>query len=331
MFILRTIVLLVIFLSNSYVEASRSFVIDTDVGADDVLAIFYLLKQKDIDIKAISIVGTGESHCAFGLRNINGLLALRHKTDIPVACGRSSPLAGQHHFPNWLRHQVDDLGTVAHMLPKVTVKSSQSAIQLLEDTLMKAKEPIEILAIGPLTNLADLLIKTPLITNKIKRIYIMGGAINAPGNIPALEPNTKNTTAEWNIFIDPTAADKVFRSNVPITLISLDVINQVPISKEFYYHLQKNKNSLANPFIYELFHHNEAEILANKWYFWDVISAVIANDHSIVETKNQKISIALSPEEKIGTTKIDEKGSSINLCVAVNKAQLERILKEVFS
>ncbi|WP_238584429.1 nucleoside hydrolase [Legionella gratiana] len=312
----------------SIAHATRSFIIDTDVGTDDELAILYLLAQKDIDIKAITVVGTGESHCPAGLKNVAGLLALMHQEKIPLACGRATPLSGQHHFPDWLRKQADNLAGAADLLPKVDVKTSQTAIQLLESTLRSATEPVEILAIGPLTNLGAFVAKDPELKNKIKMIYIMGGAVESTGNLVEVDQTIKNTTAEWNIYVDPEAADKVFRSGVPITLVGLDVTNQVPVTQAFYQKLKQNQNNLANQFFYELFHRNEAEIIEHKWYFWDVLSAVVAYDDSIVKASNKKLRVLLSPEEQAGTTVVDKKGSTIRVCTAVDKERLENVLMD---
>lgn len=310
----------------SVTHATRSFIIDTDVGTDDELALLYLLRQKDIDIKAITVVGTGESHCPDGLKNVAGLLALMHQEKIPLACGRSTPLAGNHHFPDWLRKQADNLAGAADLLPKVEVKTSQTAVQLLESTLRGAKEPVEILAVGPLTNLGALVDKAPELINKIKMIYIMGGAVESTGNLVEVDQTIKNTTAEWNIYVDPKAADHVFRSGVPITMVGLDVTNQVPVTQAFYQKLKQNQNSLANQFFYELFHRNEAEIIDHKWYFWDVLSAVVAYDDSIVQASNKKLRVLLSPEEQSGTTVEDKKGNNVRVCTSVDKERLESIL-----
>ncbi|ARB93617.1 nucleoside hydrolase [Legionella longbeachae] len=310
----------------SMTHATRSFIIDTDVGTDDELALLYLLRQKDIDIKAITVVGTGESHCPDGLKNVAGLLALMHQEKIPLACGRSTPLAGNHHFPDWLRKQADNLAGAADLLPKVEVKTSQTAVQLLESTLRGAKEPVEILAVGPLTNLGALVDKAPELINKIKMIYIMGGAVESTGNLVEVDQTIKNTTAEWNIYVDPKAADHVFRSGVPITMVGLDVTNQVPVTQAFYQKLKQNQNSLANQFFYELFHRNEAEIIDHKWYFWDVLSAVVAYDDSIVQASNKKLRVLLSPEEQSGTTVEDKKGNNVRVCTSVDKERLESIL-----
>lgn len=324
----KAVVLLILSLLFSLVHAARPFIIDTDVGVDDELAILYLLTQKDIDIKAITVVGTGESHCPAGLRNVAGLLALMHHEKIPLACGRDTPMAGTHQFPDWLRKTADNLAGAADLLPKVANPSSQTALQLLESTLKNAKEPVEILAIGPLTNLGELVVRTPEIKSKIKMIYVMGGAVDSAGNLVEVDHSIQNTTAEWNIYVDPYAADKVFRSEIPITLVGLDVTNQVPVTKDFYLKLKQNQNNLANQFFYELFHRNEAEIFDHKWYFWDVLSAVVAYDNSIVKSTNKKLRVVLSPEKQSGTTVVDEKGNIVRVCTAVNQEQFKNILMD---
>ncbi|KTD04977.1 nucleoside hydrolase [Fluoribacter gormanii] len=324
----QAVVFFILSLLCSLANANRPFIIDTDVGIDDELAMFYLLAQKDIDIKAITVVGTGESHCPAGLRNVAGLLALTHHEKIPLACGRDTPMTGIHQFPDWLRKQADDLAGAANLLPKVDVSTSQTAVQLLETTLKNANEPVEILAIGPLTNLGELVTQMPKIKNKIKMIYVMGGAVDSTGNLIELDNSIRNSTAEWNIYVDPHAADKVFRSGIPITMIGLDVTNQVPVTKDFYLKLKQNQNSLGNKFFYELFHRNEAEIFDHKWYFWDVLSAVVAHDNSIVQSTNKKLRVVLSPEDQSGTTIVDKRGNAVRVCTTVNQEQLETILMD---
>ncbi|STY30099.1 inosine-uridine preferring nucleoside hydrolase [Legionella wadsworthii] len=324
--VVRIVYFFILFLLFSLAHAVRPFIIDTDVGIDDELAILYLLAQKDIEIQAITIAGTGEAHCASGLKNIAGLLSLMHHENIPLACGRESPMFGMHQFPDWLRELADNLAGASDLLPKVKISSSQTAMKLLESTLNNSKEPVEILAIGPLTNLGELVEQMPELKNKIKMIYLMGGAVNTAGNLVEVDNTIKNTTAEWNIYVDPHAADKVFRSGIPITMVGLDVTNQVPVTKEFYLKLKENQNSLAHQFFYELFHRNEAEIFEHKWYFWDVLSAVVAYDPSIVESTNKKLRVVLSPEEQSGTTVIDAKGNIVRVCTSVNREQLENIL-----
>ena len=84
-------------------------IIDTDMAADDWLAILYLLMRPDVDVKAITVTGAGEAHCGQGTRNARNLLALAGRPDIPVTCGREKPLEGTHAFPQAWREAVDNL------------------------------------------------------------------------------------------------------------------------------------------------------------------------------------------------------------------------------
>ena len=86
------------------------------MASDDVMAILYLLSRPDVSIRAITISGTGETHCEPGVRNALGLVALAGKADIPVACGREKPLQGDTEFPAAWRAGVEKIRGVT--LPK---------------------------------------------------------------------------------------------------------------------------------------------------------------------------------------------------------------------
>src|SRR5678815_3660267 len=77
----------------------KPFVIDTDMAADDWMAIMYLLSRTDVEVKAITVTGTGEAHCNPGVQNAMNLVALAGSPEVPVACGRETPLQGDHTFP----------------------------------------------------------------------------------------------------------------------------------------------------------------------------------------------------------------------------------------
>lgn len=95
--------------------ALRPFIIDTDVGVDDAIAILYLLKYPTIQIKAITISGDGNAHCKPAIRNTLGLLRMMHELAIPVACGQETPLMGNHHFPAKVLDESDTLALLARL------------------------------------------------------------------------------------------------------------------------------------------------------------------------------------------------------------------------
>ncbi|MFA6575325.1 MAG: nucleoside hydrolase, partial [Nocardioides sp.] len=82
-------------------------VVDTDLALDDLVALAFLLSSTEADVRAVTVSGTGEVRCPQGLTVIRGLLALTGDDEVPVACGRSSPLAGDHAFPSEWRDLAD--------------------------------------------------------------------------------------------------------------------------------------------------------------------------------------------------------------------------------
>jgi len=311
--------------------ASREFIIDTDVGMDDAIAILYLLKRPDITVKAITIEGDGNAHCKAAFANLQGLLKLVHRTGIPAACGRPTPLAGNHQFPQKVLDLCDRLAGTPLDKPQVN-PPQQTAKNLLITTLRSSSHPIDILAIGPLTTIAEAFDEQPNLKNKIRMIYQMGGAIRVPGNIQDVNPKLDNKVAEWNIYIDPLAAQKVFHSGVPMTLVPLDVTNQVPIDYSFYQHIKKNNKSPGTNFIHELLDRNKKWILSNTWYFWDPMAAVIASDESIAIIEKQPLTVILQPESQSGATVIDTKnGAPIRVVTKINVEKFKTLLLDTLN
>lgn len=308
---------------NSY--AFHPLIIDTDVGVDDVVAMLYLFQLPNVNIKAISIESDGNAHCKPALRNTLGLLTLTHYKTVPVACGRETPLAYGHHFTKAVLYESDTLVDTAKLLPKTKSIYSGNAVKLILATL-EHNQSVDILAIGPLTNLAEALTKKPEIKNKIHQIYIMGGAVHVKGNVAEVDPTTQNEAAEWNIYLDPKAADIVFHSGVPITLIPLDATNQVPIDKNFYSEV-KNYKTPSGKYLYELFKHNEPSIENSQWYFWDPLAAVIATDESIATFQNEKLKVILAPDTQSGAIVVDQQnGNWVRVCYGVKKDQFKKTL-----
>jgi pyrimidine-specific ribonucleoside hydrolase len=312
------------FSTNITAANSRAFIIDTDMAVDDAIAILYLTQVAEV--KAITVTGTGEAHCKPALKNLAGLLKLVNKK-ISYACGNKHPLRGNHHFINRVRSQADNLLNSADLLKSDAAIPLQSALNLLVETLQHAKQPIDILAIGPLTNIALLLQRHPDLKPTIHRIYIMGGAVHVPGNLPLADPDQKSLVAEWNIYIDPVAADIVFRSGIAITLVPLDVTNTLPITTAFYHKMERKHATPAADYIYQLFTRNQKNLLDNDWFFWDPLAAVIASDNQIAKTKIENLRVILAPEKISGATVVDNKnGIPVSVCLNVNKEQFENRL-----
>ena len=192
------------------------FVIDTDMAADDWLAILYLLGRSDVDVRAIIVTGTGEAHCPAGTQNALDLAALAGRPDIPVSCGRETPLEGDHAFPTDWRERVDEL--LGLSLPRNSREASgESAVEMLTRIIQESLQKVHIVALGPLTNVAEALLADPALVENLEMITVMGGAVTVAGNVGP-SSDIENDVAEWNIYADPRAAAEVFASGAPITL-----------------------------------------------------------------------------------------------------------------
>ena len=220
----------------------RSVVIDTDMTIDDWMAVLFLVNRTDVRVKAITVPGTGIAHGAPGARNAIRLLDLAGKRDIPVAYGRATTYPGGHAFPPTWRKSSDELLGVPLPAPSRAV-SKLGAARLMLDVVKKEK--VEIVTLGPLTNIADTLRKSRTFASRVTGITLMGGALNVAGNVPG-------SKAEWNFYADPRATDIVLRSGIPWMLVPLDATNTVPQSDPFFERLGANATTASARFVHEV-------------------------------------------------------------------------------
>lgn len=197
---------------------SRKIIIDTDPGQDDAVAILLALASpEELDVLGIVAVA-GNVGLHHNANNARKIVALAGRTDIPVYAGCSRPI---RRALVTAEHVHGVTGLDGPDLPEPTVPlQEQHGVDYIIDTLMAA-EPgtITLCTLGPLTNIAMALIKQPAIAERIAEIVMMGGAYFEVGNI--------TPAAEFNIYVDPEAADIVLRCGAPITMLPLDVTHQI--------------------------------------------------------------------------------------------------------
>jgi len=176
-------------------------------------------------------------------------------------------------------------------IPAGGTASELSAPDLIIDILQNSNEPVAIVAVGPLTNIAEALQKEPGISAKVKDIYVMGGAVNVDGNVGKSGVGIDNEHAEWNIYIDPVAANIVFNSGAPVTLVPLDATKDVPVTRNFYKALEKNQNTPSAKFVYEMLTANLDFVDSGGFQFWDTLTSAVFTDESIATFKEIQLSV----------------------------------------
>jgi inosine-uridine nucleoside N-ribohydrolase len=300
-------------------------VIDTDMGPDDWMAILFLFQVPGVDIRAITVTGAGMAHLGFGATHALDLALLAGRPNTPVAFEWITPEIGDNVFPDSLRLQTDFFLGIPHQTSNRPL-SRLSAADMLIDVIKRSKQKVTLVALGPLNNLAEAITCEPSIVDKIKMIYIMGGAINVPGNVP-------NSNAEWNIYIDPVAALQVFKSGAPITLVPLDATNQVPVTLDFYYTLGEQQTTHEAKFVFQTLTAKLDWIVTKRYFFFDPLAAAIAVDQRFVKFTTMHLNIITdkTPAKNYGRIVVDPKGPAIQVCTSVDTRHFENLFLNVLN
>ncbi|MCC7208969.1 MAG: nucleoside hydrolase, partial [Anaerolineae bacterium] len=278
--------------------AAAPLIIDTDMASDDWMAILFLLKNPDFDVKAITVTGAAFADCDAGVAAALGLVALAEYGDVPVSCWKDEPLrGGAVRVPLEWRTTMSAVEALG--LPEGGEPAEQDAVELFTATVEASEQPITVLALGGFTNIAAAFEAKPTLVDNIERIYAMGGAVDVEGS----QVSDTNTTAEWNIYADPTAARIVFESGVPITLIGLDATNLVPITMDFFERLGETKASPEAEFVYKVLEGRQESIQGGYDYFWDPLAAGVLADPSLVTLTDRNLVVVDEDGPEQGRTK----------------------------
>ncbi|MGI6507374.1 MAG: nucleoside hydrolase [Saccharofermentanales bacterium] len=207
-------------------------ILDGDPGHDDAIAWVLANSRPELDILAVTTVG-GNQTLAKTTYNAGRILSLIG-LNVPLAAGRSKPLLADLIVAPGV-HGVTGLDGPDLPEPARDIVEEE-AVDLMARLLEKSDVPIVLVPTGPLTNIASLLLLRPDLKEKIDHIYMMGGGITK-GNWTA--------AAEFNILVDPEAADIVFRSGVPVTMAGLDVTEQALVRPEDIERINSVGNDVA--------------------------------------------------------------------------------------
>lgn len=194
----------------------RKILIDCDPGFDDALALIAAYKIKEVDIIGVTVTAGNASLKNTSKNALNLLDTLQW--DIPVSLGAPRPLV----IKRDLSHEKTGIGSIK-LEDSTNVFHSSEALDYIYEMAKKHEGDLEILALAPMTNIALALKKYPDLKRMIKSITFMGGTMSM-GNI--------RPWAEFNVYVDPHAADIVFNSGIPITMVGLDITRKAVLTLE---------------------------------------------------------------------------------------------------
>ena len=304
---------------SSPVAQASPWIIDTDMGTDDWIALLFFARQQRESIAAITVSGNGLSHCPAGRDNASALLTLSDPRAPmpPIGCGSNQPLDGFASYPEIWRQGSDQM--MGQKLPsptKTVIDADLDSTALLARTLRQAKQPMRILAIGSMSNLASVLTAEPALKNKISEVVSMAGAVDVPGNVrvQGFTEGNPNDKAEWNLYIDPVAAKIVFSAGLPIRLVPLDATNKVPLTRSF---VDRFRRETLGP---------DATVVGNwyaqlvkpelgEYFHWDPMAAALALRPELcrrLETRHLRVLAAADPDQLSQPFDVVSKQSLLN-------------------
>ena len=201
-----------------------AILLDCDTGVDDTMAIMLACLSPAIELVGVGTIWGNVDRDLATQNNLN-ILAMCGRSDVPVAAGATAPLNGADVDYGYFVHGKDGQGNRG-MKGKYGKSIEMSAAEFIVDSCRKRPGEIELVPVGPLTNIALALQLEPTLPKLVRGITIMGGAALTPGNV--------SPVAEANIWHDAEAADEVFRAQWPITMVGLDVTMKTLLTEKHF-------------------------------------------------------------------------------------------------
>ncbi len=294
-------------------------ILDTDIGSDvdDALALALILASPELQLDGVTCV-TGD--VLLRARIALKLLSLRGREDVPVFAGAAKPML--EHRPVWVTG--DEGGGLLGPEDDALLPSPGSAADFIVRKVMANPGQIHLVCIAPLTNIASALLLEPRVAQNVARLTIMGGALRGLDRLDL-------GYSESNIDYDPLASDIVFRSGAPITLVPLDVTQQVVFRRADNALLR----SVGTPF-----HDALAEQVDRFPYIrshgqshmHDPLTAALLLAPDLVTTRSLHVDIETQGRYTLGATLLrepsDDAPANADVAIAVDAARFEALLLE---
>ena len=303
----------------------QRFIIDTDAGTDDAVAIMMALRHPDVQVEAITTVA-GNVPVEQATRNALYVAELCG-ADVPVYQGVDRPILRE---PSGARHVhgQDGLGDLG-LEPPQGQPQPEHAVDALVRCAATAPGEMTLVTLGPLTNLALALLKEPALASALRQVYMMGGTVNALGNI--------TPSAEFNVWCDPEAAQIVLHSGAPVTMVGWELVwGDMLLRLEDMDRLRTSGSPLA---VFAVDCHRQA--VARFEARWgepvlalpDPIAVAVAIDPGVCRTEALYVTVETTSELTRGETVVDRWGvlgqpPNAQVCFDPDAARFKRMLFE---
>jgi purine nucleosidase len=295
------------------IQSKKLVLLDHDGAIDDFLATMLLMTMPNIETLGI-VITPADCYINAAISVTRKILDLMGRNDIPVA---ESKVRGINPFPAEYRRDsvvIDNFPILNESDRLITPLVPETGQEFMVQVLKQAPEAVTLMVTGPLSTVAAAIALEPTIIQKINEIVWMGGALNVNGNVEKVFALEHDGTAEWNVFWDPIAADRIWQTDIPVTLCPLDITNNVPVEANLIRQLAKQRHypisDLAG-LCYSL-------AIPQNYYFWDVLATAYLDRPELYQLI--ELETIIIPEGKSqGRTLIKPGGKKIQVMQEVDK------------
>lgn len=306
--------------TSDSVKSKVKMILDLDTGIDDAMALAYAVGSPDIDLIGITSI-YGNVSTETSIQNSLDLLSLLHKEEIPVYKGATHSYSDKDTYGplkvSKFIHGNNGIGNVKIAESSKKVKE-EDAVDFIIESAKKYGKELVIVATGPMTNLANAVKKEPRLKEMVGNIVIMGGALTVPGNI--------NELAEANIYQDPIAANYLFTSGTPFTMVGLDVTHRPNLTKDDTQKWRQlgtiSGKDYADIVDYYIDAYHDSAPQLNGCALHDPLAVAVAVHPELVETISMYMVVGTSKEDwgrTIGdNTKLTTSNPNVKICVNVD-------------
>lgn len=305
---------------------ARSVLHDHDGHVDDLLSAMLLWLSPDVDLQAVGVTN-GDCYADLAFEAMVKIATFLELEGAEISlCPEEMP----NPFPdNWRResHIINELPIFGenYLKKRYQVGRPRRTEVVFGDCLANSKLPLTLVTTGPLTNVAKIFQEKPELVSSVEEMIIMGGAMNVEGNV---EEEGHDGSAEWNIYADPDSFKQILSTKIPLKLITLDLTNRLPVTKEF---LDKLESQTSKSKASELASRLWSLVKGFEYFFWDTITAAAAIAPDIFEFKEVKLDVTTSGKSKGNTHTTLFGGRKVKIAQDLEQDKFEELLLSIFA
>jgi purine nucleosidase len=305
---------------------AKSVIHNHDGHVDDILACLLLWLHSEVDLQ---VVGITNGDCYFD-QSFEAMLKIATYLDLEGPEIAVSEDCMPNPFPdNWRRESyiINELPLFgANDFKKPYKQGKRRKVEhAFTDCLSHSKTPVTVVVTCPMLNIANMLRGEPQLKSNIGEIITMSGALQVPGNV---DLDGCDGSAEWNVYADAVSYKEVVEASPNLTIIPLDVTNQLRVTPEFISRLEaQSDRSKASLLAFKLF----SLVKGFEYYFWDTLTAAAVIEPSIFTFKEIKIDVSTQGKSTGRITTSIFGGRKVRVATAANRSQFENLVLSILA